>query len=486
MDNTPAHNGISIRRRLTLASILLGIFFAAFNTVADVAHASKGAGLMSQTMPTSDLSTPQTTKNEQLKPLALLGQKRVERRENDPLLRGNENAFADVLREREQATPDTNSKGQGLLYSLGLDDEAATLKRKAFSLMVQLGFAESGKTHVLRRAISNETRRAVVEPAAHAASQSPETKDTGTFYTELQEDGQENKDAIRLDTKNAATNEKAAPHAWPESLSWENTGNKDVAEPAEGSILAEGSHGLRMPVSTKLRRALAIDLVAEKKARTMLTQEAKAALLPVSGKLSAVFESGKDGIAAIGYDRRGGTSYGKYQIASRVGTMKLFLNFLNEKEPDWSERLRKAGPANTRSRWGGMPSEWKKIAAEDPERFELLQDQFILATNYQPALDGIKQSTSLDVAELSPAIQEVLWSTAVQHGPRGASTIFAKAARVAENKPSQEFDKALIQEVYRVRKNNFSSSSSRVRRAVRSRLNAEMDMALELLADNNA
>ena len=36
------------------------------------------------------------------------------------------------------------------------------------------------------------------------------------------------------------------------------------------------------------------------------------------GHLSARFESGKEGAAAIGYDGHGGTSYGKYQISSRA------------------------------------------------------------------------------------------------------------------------------------------------------------------------
>ena len=47
------------------------------------------------------------------------------------------------------------------------------------------------------------------------------------------------------------------------------------------------------------------------------------------GKLAAQFESGSDGIAAVGYDKHGGTSYGKYQIASRVGSMDNFLSFLD-------------------------------------------------------------------------------------------------------------------------------------------------------------
>ena len=53
------------------------------------------------------------------------------------------------------------------------------------------------------------------------------------------------------------------------------------------------------------------------------------------GALSAQFESGKQGVSAIGYDKNGGTSYGAYQIASRPGTMDQFISFLNGKEPRW-------------------------------------------------------------------------------------------------------------------------------------------------------
>lgn len=243
----------------------------------------------------------------------------------------------------------------------------------------------------------------------------------------------------------------------------------------------EPANVMRMPVQKVYKRSLVIDMEAETKARKLLTQEAKASLLPVTGELSAVFESGKEGIAAVGYDRYGGTSYGKYQIASRVGTMKLFLNFLKDEEPKWAARLSKSGPMNTRSRWGGMPSEWKKIAAESPKRFEELQDKFILQTNYQPALDKVKARTNINVAELSPAVQEVLWSTAVQHGPSGASKIFTRAMQKAAKAKSQDFDKNLIEEIYQARKRGFSRHSRRIRTAVTSRLNREKFMALNLL-----
>lgn len=456
---------------------------------------------MSQTMPTTTLAAKEAAKNNQnnAKSLSLYGQSHLlQRKEHDPLLRGRQSVFHDVLRQREQQQfSEPKEQEKGLLYTLGLDDEAEMLKKKANSLLVQLGLKETGKSHTLRRSVSHETRQVIADPEEHTGKkQSPLLAEAQQAVSRNVENS--DKKSAKEEGADASVQnpEKQSPVLLEGAGEVEESARKQAkAEPAppaaqsehpQGSIMAEGSYGLRMPVSTRLRNAVAVDMVAEKKAREVLTKEAKEALLPVTGELSAVFESGKDGIAAIGYDRRGGTSYGKYQIASRVGSMKMFLNFLDDKAPEWADRLRSAGPANTRSRWGGMPSEWKKIAAEDPEKFELYQDQYIMSTNYQPAADGIKARADIDVAELSPAIREVLWSTAVQHGARGASKIFAKAASKADGKEGQEFDKAMIEEIYRVRKRNFSSSTSSVRRAVQSRLNTEKDMALELLAKNNA
>ena len=202
------------------------------------------------------------------------------------------------------------------------------------------------------------------------------------------------------------------------------------------------------------------------------------------GVLSARFESGGDGIAAIGYDRNGGTSYGKYQIASRVGSMKNFLNFLDSTAPDISERLRKAGPANTGSRRGGMPTEWRKIAAEQPERFEALQESFIHESHYKPALESIVQRTGLEMEKLSPAMSEVIWSTAVQHGPAGAARIFDRADDMSGKANQPDYERKLISNVYKLRAGQFGSSSSEVQAAVRNRFREEKNLALNMLNDS--
>ena len=202
------------------------------------------------------------------------------------------------------------------------------------------------------------------------------------------------------------------------------------------------------------------------------------------GSLAAQFESGKDGISAIGYDSVGGTSYGKYQIASRVGSMTGFLSFLDTQAPDIAKRLRAAGPANTGSRRGKMPDVWQQIAAEQPARFEALQEKFIHDSHYAPALDAVTKTAGIDPAKLSPAMQEVLWSTAVQHGPSGAARIFSRAVSKGSFENMQA-ERKLIDTVYSIRAEQFGSSTEQVRTSVRNRLRQEKALALGMLKSGN-
>ncbi len=208
------------------------------------------------------------------------------------------------------------------------------------------------------------------------------------------------------------------------------------------------------------------------------------------GSLASQFESGSAGISAIGYDRVGGTSYGKYQIASRVGSMDNFLNFLDTAAPDMAQRLREAGPSNTGSRSGEMPDVWRSLAAEEPERFGALQEQFIYDSHYAPALQAITNKTPIEENRISSAMQEVLWSTAVQHGPTGAARIFGRAVNNIEGIEAgqmpahgKDFEEALINNVYAIRAEQFGSSTQAVQDSVRNRMHKEKSIALSMLGD---
>lgn len=223
--------------------------------------------------------------------------------------------------------------------------------------------------------------------------------------------------------------------------------------------------------------------LAAKKMAAVRKEDARYAKQDRLGVLSAAYES-RGAIDAIGYDGRGGTSYGTYQIASGVGTMERFLGYLEGKAPDLAVRLAASGPANTGGRGGAMAEEWRSIAAEHPNRFEALQHEFISSTHYQPALKSITMTTGEDMSKRSQAVREVLWSTAVQHGPNGASEIFTQALEKLQASGQSKSDKALIEEVYGQRMVQFAGRG-RLRVAVTSRLADEKESALAMLGGRN-
>ena len=199
------------------------------------------------------------------------------------------------------------------------------------------------------------------------------------------------------------------------------------------------------------------------------------------GQLSALFESGERGVHAIGWDSRGGTSYGKYQMSSCMGTVDKFIAFLQERAPQWGERLRRAGRADTGGILGNMPREWKRIAEEDPSRFERLQDSFIHSEYYSPTVQAISAETGLDVNAHPAVMREVLWSTAVLHGPTGGAEIFIEAARRVRDQPARAYNRALLEEVFRERARRISRSGNPKENVLRRRLEMEKELAMTML-----
>jgi hypothetical protein len=210
---------------------------------------------------------------------------------------------------------------------------------------------------------------------------------------------------------------------------------------------------------------------------------------PLTGWLAAQFESGTQGVASIGYDRHGGTSYGKYQISSRAGSMDAFIRFLQRAAPEYAQRLNAAGPANTGGTQGAMPRVWAQIAAADPAGFESLQNRFVRENNFLPALRKVTRNSVLERDHMSGVLGEVLWSTAVQHGPTGAARIFRQAlGRTGQDDSFTDpaFQGRFIRTVYDLRSRQFGSSTNAVRSAVQNRLEREMELALSLIGSDKS
>ncbi|MDE5681818.1 MAG: hypothetical protein K2I05_05765 [Mailhella sp.] len=229
------------------------------------------------------------------------------------------------------------------------------------------------------------------------------------------------------------------------------------------------------------------------------------------GKLAIKYESAETGSQSIGYDRHGGTSYGTYQLSSKAGTFDDFLTFLQKKEPEWADTLKKAGTANTGGRQGAVPAAWKKICAEHPERMKELEHDFIVESHYEPVLNYVRKKWNNTI---SPALKEVIFSTSVQHGVAGAKRIIDQAlSRMPQEKANQaeleeksnelfmagfetgtsnpaqpqvkaepqEQQALFIKNIYENRKNKFSSSTVAVQQAAKIRFKNEQNDALAML-----
>ena len=186
-------------------------------------------------------------------------------------------------------------------------------------------------------------------------------------------------------------------------------------------------------------------------------------------------ESGTDGIRAIGYDRTGGTSYGKWQLSSKQGSLEEWLQLLESKGGEAAavaKRLRAAGPTNTGGRSGAFVDAYLQEASANSELFENTQRESLLKHNYNPAM-SLLQSDSLRQMILSDkSLQEMMFSTAVQHGGGGAAKIFNGVYREGMSRED------LIRAVYARRGGQFGSSSAQVQQSVRNRMERERDLIL--------
>ena len=188
------------------------------------------------------------------------------------------------------------------------------------------------------------------------------------------------------------------------------------------------------------------------------------------GSLSAQYESGREGSAAIGYDSTGGTSYGKYQIASNTGSMDEYLKFLEKSNPEAAAKLRAAGPSNTGSTSGKFADTWKELAQSGA--LGTSEHDYIKSTKYDPGIRQLKDDALKRMIDGNSALQDVAWSTIVQHGATGGSTIMNNAYKTGMS--AEDFVKA----VYAIRGTQFGSSAANVQASVRQRFVSEQSETL--------
>lgn len=204
---------------------------------------------------------------------------------------------------------------------------------------------------------------------------------------------------------------------------------------------------------------------------------------PPLGRLSRKYEVGGRGPGAVsgGQGDRGGVSYGSYQLAAALGRPGDFL--AAEGKP-WANRFAalQAGSAE-------FSAAWRTCAQEEPQAFEDAQRRYIERTHFQPQVELLRREAHLDVTTRSHALQEAVWSTAVQHGP-ACHIVLAALSTLASCPGDSDFDRTLIAAIYAERRRrlangslaHFRGNSPAVQEAVARRLDNECGEALALLA----
>ena len=199
------------------------------------------------------------------------------------------------------------------------------------------------------------------------------------------------------------------------------------------------------------------------------------------GSLSQKYESGTAGSMAVGRDRSGGTSYGKYQIASKVGSMDAFLKLLQKNDPEAYSRLMAAGPQDAGTE-GKFAQEWKKLAGEG--RVQKSEKEFAVDKIFQPAMKGLKDQDLSRLVSGNKGLQEMMFSMAIQHGGAGAPAILNKVFKKGMT-AEQLTEAAYTERGADEGKRYFGKSTEGERAGVVSRFGREKQDVLAMLGNPN-
>ena len=206
------------------------------------------------------------------------------------------------------------------------------------------------------------------------------------------------------------------------------------------------------------------------------------------GKTSEKYETGGKGPGTINNyaasNDLGGASYGTYQFASYLPAIKpdgkarpsaknspVMAYLANSKFKQHFDGLEPATAA--------FDSKWKEIAATYPTEFKADQHTYTQAKYYDIMIANLKRK-GLDLTSFGPAVQDLVWSTAVQFGP-GKTSIFLDPL----DGKSQLTDKDIVAIVSEYKISNvanfFKSSGASIIAGVKARYESEKSDLIKLI-----
>jgi len=206
------------------------------------------------------------------------------------------------------------------------------------------------------------------------------------------------------------------------------------------------------------------------------------------GQTSERYESGGKGPGTINAYANsgdlGGASYGTYQFASflpevmpsgkkRTGAKNSpVIQYLSNSM--FKEKFTNMVPATPQ-----FDAMWKSVAASNPAEFKEEQHEYIKNKYYDVMMSSLKKN-GLDLYKFGPAVQDLVWSTAVQYGP-GKLSLFTVPLRAKSEFTDTDIVNLVSQYKIDTVDSNFPSSSAAIRAGVKSRYVSEKAALLALI-----
>jgi len=201
------------------------------------------------------------------------------------------------------------------------------------------------------------------------------------------------------------------------------------------------------------------------------------------GQLSDKYESGGDpGCVSSGSGDPGGVSYGKWQM---IASNAKFFIFSSTPGAPYKDQFAGLTPGTV-----NFSNKWKEVAKKDPEGFTEAQRKFIELTHYLPTLNLIEKELGLLYIRVrdSFALQNVVWSCAVQFGSRRAVYLLEEALGGVNFNHSVTSNEDIIRRIYAERGamsgnklKHFSHVGDKLIPGLRHRFESEMNDAIKLV-----
>lgn len=196
------------------------------------------------------------------------------------------------------------------------------------------------------------------------------------------------------------------------------------------------------------------------------------------GTVFAKYESGgwNPGMVSSGKGDYGGISYGIPQFSTTTGSAKNFVSWLNSQNPEMGAYFNGLSPGTTE-----FGNAWKSVAQKYGDEFGNLQMEYSYNNFAAPLAKAALQKTGVDYTS-SPALKELLFSTAVQFG--SGSIALSALGNVNPNMSEQDIINASYDNKIANYKSYFKSSSADVQESVKNRFERERYDVLALVNNN--